>query len=109
LAKQLIHNLYTNAVKYNILHGLIAFKLQRSQGDFELCITNTSFAVSPEMATRVFHRFFRGDASRNRQIDGLGLGLSICLEIAKAHQGALTFEVANEDLVTLTLRAPLAT
>jgi len=109
LAKQLIHNLYTNAVKYNILHGLIAFKLQRSQGEFELCITNTSFAVSPEMATRVFHRFFRGDASRNRQIDGLGLGLSICLEIAKAHQGALTFEVANEDLVTLTLRAPLAT
>ena len=109
LVKQLIHNLYTNAVKYNILHGHISFKLRQLQGDFELCIANTSLAVSPEVSAQVFHRFYRGDASRNRQIDGLGLGLSICLEIAKAHHGALTFEVVNEGLVALTLRAPLST
>lgn len=109
LVKQLIHNLYTNAVKYNILHGHISFNLRQLQGDFELCIANTSLAVSPEVSAQVFHRFYRGDASRNRQIDGLGLGLSICLEIAKAHHGALTFEVVNEGLVALTLRAPLST
>jgi signal transduction histidine kinase len=109
LVKQLIHNLYTNAVKYNTPYGSISFKLLRLQSDFELHITNTSVGVSPEMATRVFERFYRGDAARNRHIDGLGLGLSICLEIAKAHQGGLRFEVGNPGLVTLALRAPLAT
>jgi signal transduction histidine kinase len=107
LAKQLIHNLYTNAVKYNVPRGTIRFLLHRVQGEFELRIVNTSAGVSSEMATRVFERFYRGEASHNRHIDGLGLGLSICLEIAKAHQGGLRFDVDNAGLVTLTLTAPL--
>ena len=107
LAKQLIHNLYTNAVKYNVPGGAIRFLLQGVQGGFELSVVNDSFGVTPEMAARVFERFYRGDASHNRNIDGLGLGLSICLEIAKAHRGGLSFEVGGAGVVTVSLRAPL--
>jgi len=107
LAKQLIHNLYTNAVKYNKHGGHIGFSLRRLRGDFELRVTNSSLGVSPDIAARVFQRFYRGDTSHSRHIDGLGLGLSICMEIAKAHGGGLTFEVDDQDLVTVALNAPL--
>jgi len=107
LAKQLIHNLYTNAVKYNVPQGRIDFELSRQQGNFELRISNSSAGVSKELAERAFDRFYRGDASRARSVDGLGLGLSICLEIAKAHHGKLKFDWDNARQVTLTLRAPL--
>ncbi len=106
LAKQLIHNLYTNAVKYNVPRGRIEFKLRRHQDSFELRIINSSAGVSRELSERAFDRFYRGDASRARSVDGLGLGLSICLEIAKAHHGKLTFAWDDASRVTLTLRAP---
>ena len=108
LVKQLIHNLYTNAVKYNVPRGYIRFELKRTQKWLEFSITNTSGPVSGELATHAFDRFYRGDASHNRVVDGLGLGLSICLEIAKAHQGTLTLDTDVQNTVRVVLRAPLA-
>jgi len=107
LAKQLIHNLYTNAVKYNVPRGRIEFTLRRDQNSFELRVINSSAGVSRELSERAFDRFYRGDVSRARSVDGLGLGLSICLEIAKAHHGKLRFDWDNASRVTLTLRAPI--
>jgi signal transduction histidine kinase len=59
------------------------------------------------LSQRAFERFYRGDASHTRQIDGLGLGLSICSEIAKIHHGALSLSVTDKSTVLFTLTAPL--
>jgi signal transduction histidine kinase len=65
--------------------------------------------ISADLEARAFDRFYRGDASHARQIDGLGLGLSICSEIAKVHQASLTLSVTNKKSVMLTLVGPLNT
>jgi signal transduction histidine kinase len=107
LIKQLVHNLYTNAVKYNVPGGYIRFVLQRLGDTLTLTVSNSCANVSSDVVDHAFDRFFRGDPSRSRSVDGLGLGLSICQEIAKVHQGSLRFVLQDKSTVALTLTAPL--
>jgi signal transduction histidine kinase len=108
LAKLLIHNLFENAQKYNLTQGWIHVSLKREGPEFQLSIENSSASIAADLETRAFDRFYRGDASHARQIDGLGLGLSICAEIAKAHQCRLSLNVTRKKTVLLTLSGPLS-
>ena len=108
LIHQLIQNLYTNAVKYNTPNGWISLDLTSTDGQLKLAIENPSQEVSQDLAERGFERFYRGDASRTRGVDGFGLGLSICQEIAHVHGGKLLLKVTPEQTVRVTLTAPLA-
>jgi len=109
LVQQLIHNLYTNAVKYNQPSGWIEFKLLKQSNLLLLSIENSTRYVAEDFAQRAFDRFYRGDTSRNRDVDGMGLGLSICQEIATLHGASLTLEVRPLPSVVFTLTAPLKT
>jgi signal transduction histidine kinase len=108
LAKLLIQNLFENAQKYNITQGWIHVSLKREGSQFRLSIENSSVNIAADLEARAFDRFYRGDASHARQIDGLGLGLSICSEIAKVHQARLTLSVTEQKSVLLTLIGPLS-
>ncbi|MEI6661202.1 MAG: ATP-binding protein [Comamonadaceae bacterium] len=109
LVQQLIHNLYTNAVKYNQPSGWIEFKLIKQSNQLVLSIENSTLYVAEDFAQRAFDRFYRGDSARNRDVDGMGLGLSICQEIASLHGGVLSLEVKPLPSVLFTLTAPLKT
>ena len=106
LISQLIHNLYVNAVNYNLPNGWIHISLKRTEGGFELTVENPTPEVPSDLAERAFDRFYRGDASHTRRVDGLGLGLSICLEIAKLHHSSLTLVVTERHTVLAQLNAP---
>lgn len=108
LVHQLVQNLYTNAVKYNIPDGWISIQLTSSENQLRLTIENPALEIAEDLATRGFERFYRGDASRTRDVDGFGLGLSICQEIARVHQGSLTLTTTHNHTVQLTLTAPLS-
>lgn len=107
LVRQLIQNLYVNAVNYNVPNGWIHIRLLPSNGAFELTIENPSMDTPADLVDHAFDRFYRGDASHTRQVDGLGLGLSICLEIAKLHQANLTLSITDQKTVIATLAGPL--
>ncbi|MEY2678105.1 MAG: hypothetical protein RLZ00_797 [Pseudomonadota bacterium] len=107
LVHQLIHNLYANAVNYNRDQGWIHFSLVRAEDEFQLTVENATSQVPSDLAERAFDRFYRGDASHTRQVDGLGLGLSICLEIAKLHQAKLSLEVTDKQTVVARLSAAM--
>lgn len=107
LARQLIQNLYTNAVTYNQPNGWIHFSLNKLDDSFVFRIENPTPEIPSDLLLHAFDRFYRGDASHARQVDGLGLGLSICAEIAKLHLGSLVLKVGSQNTVVVTLTAPL--
>jgi signal transduction histidine kinase len=103
LIHQLIGNLYDNAVKYNVAKGWIHFRLNQNDNGFYLSIENPSSPLPANFEKQAFDRFYRADDAHSRSIDGLGLGLSLCQEIANVHEAQLLVKVSDDGIVTFTL------
>ena len=106
LIQQLIYNLYSNAVKYNVPNGWIRVDLHPRGQDLVLEFENPSEDIPARLSELAFERFYRGNAAHSRKIDGLGLGLSLCQEIARLHGAALTLEVVSASTVVVRLVMP---
>lgn len=106
LARQLIHNLFANAIKYNIPSGWIHLDLRCHEERMTLAISNSSGEIPADLSQRAFDRFYRGNSAHSRKIDGQGLGLSLAMEIAKLHGGQLSMATTH-DTVSVTLDVPL--
>jgi two-component system OmpR family sensor kinase len=50
--------------------------------------------LEPDVAARIFERFYRGDPARTRTRGGSGLGLSIVAAVAEAHGGSVRVDTA---------------
>jgi signal transduction histidine kinase len=106
LIHQIIYNIYTNAIKYNVEKGWIHFNLEKTKEGFTLAISNPTHNPPMDLSEKAFERFYRGDSAHTRAIDGIGLGLSLSLEIAKFHQATMSLSVAEDNVVTTTLHYP---
>jgi len=108
LIHQLIYNLYSNAGKYNVENGRIDLKLQRDGEEFVLTIENPCNDIPADFTEKAFDRFYRGDHARGRKVDGVGLGLALCKEIARPHGATLEIRTPQWRTVVVTLRGKLA-
>jgi len=100
---QLLSNLLGNALVYGVETEPVRVKASIGR-DFELSVSNKGPAIPSETMQRLFQPFARGDVRPNQQ--GLGLGLYIASEIARAHGG--TIEAASTtDETRFTFRMPL--
>jgi signal transduction histidine kinase len=108
LLRQVLHNLIGNAVKYNLPAGWIRLSAVASATRAEVRIANACQEIPEGSRYRLFERFYRADAPHSRQVDGVGLGLSVSLEIARAHGGNLTLAAAGPDRAEFLLTLPLA-
>lgn len=106
LIMQILQNLLSNAIKYNLPNGWIDIQTQQQHAAVQVTISNASRGVSEGERDRIFDRFYRGDPARNRKVEGVGLGLSLSREIARAHQGDLTLEATTPGQTTFVLRLP---
>ncbi|OGA37289.1 MAG: two-component sensor histidine kinase, partial [Betaproteobacteria bacterium RIFCSPLOWO2_12_FULL_62_13] len=96
MIRRAISNLLSNALRYT-LRGksvLVSIDLPAS-GETWLVIENPGEDVAPEHLSRLFDRFYRVDASRQKTSDGAGLGLAITKSIVEAHQGTIMASSAN--------------
>lgn len=108
LVHQLIYNLYSNAGKYNVEEGWIDLKLQRVADGFVLAIENPCNDIPADLQEKAFDRFYRGDHARGRKVDGVGLGLSLCGEIARLHGTSLEIRVTPAHTVVALWRGATA-
>ena len=106
LMRQLLANLASNAVKHNVDHGWIRISLHSLQGRVRLVVANAARGIPPAVGERIFERFYRTDDARTRGIDGVGLGLSLAREIARAHGGDLVLLPPAPGEVAFQLELP---
>lgn len=99
LLRQVLHNLLSNAIKYNIPHGWIRITTRRQAGRIEVSVANASLGIAMADRERIFERFYRTDPAHSRQIEGVGLGLSLSREIVRAHGGDLQLVGPANDVV----------
>ena len=100
---QLLSNLLGNALSFGA-EGEPVSVIAKTGDQFELAVCNAGDPIAPAAMERLFYPFARGEVRPNQQ--GLGLGLYIASEIAKAHGGTIDVTSASE-VTCFTLRMPL--
>jgi signal transduction histidine kinase len=98
---QLLSNLLANALTHGSSATPIRVTAHVADGRFELSVSNSGPPIPPAALERLFQPFFRGEARSSQQ--GLGLGLYIAFEIARAHCGTLT-ATSSPEKTTFTFR-----
>lgn len=105
--QQLLANLLENALRYTDAGGVVVVSAQRAGAQAQVVVEDSAPGVPDDKRARLFERFYRVEGSRNRASGGSGLGLSICHNIAQAHEGTLRAEASALGGLRIVLTLPL--
>lgn len=82
---QVLVNLGFNSIRYGKQGGTTNYKLSDTGEKIIVEVMDNGIGIPLQHQNRIFERFYRVDAHRNRETGGSGLGLSICKHIIDAH------------------------
>lgn len=107
LIQQLMWIFIQNALKYK---GHKECKIDIFVGEKEkmpcFSVKDYGVGIKKENLDKIFDRFFREDESRNKEIDGNGLGLSIGMSIAELHKAKINVESTEGEFTEFTVTFP---
>mmetsp|Transcript_41501 Transcript_41501/g.72910 ORF Transcript_41501/g.72910 Transcript_41501/m.72910 type:complete len:1249 (-) Transcript_41501:354-4100(-) len=88
---QVVYNLLTNACKFTDRGSItISFRHLREEKRLAIDIADTGKGISEEAQARIFKPFEQESTKDVRSFQGIGLGLSVCKQVAHNHGGSLT-------------------
>lgn len=90
LVKSLLINLVDNARKAMDGEGAVFILSEMTEDGCKISVTDNGRGIPAGELERIKEAFYRVDKSRSRAQGGVGLGLALCDEIAKLHNGTLT-------------------
>ncbi|MGE3805928.1 MAG: sensor histidine kinase [Gemmataceae bacterium] len=105
--REIVSNLLSNAVEYNVPEGSVDLALKRHNGTLEIDVHDTGVGISPEACARIFDRFYRADPSRAS--DGLhaGLGLAIVKGYLDIMGGSISVDSSPQQGTTFHVKLPV--
>ncbi len=84
--RQVLTNLVDNSIKYGKVGGNTTASMYDTDGTGILVeVSDDGMGIEEKNTERIFERFYRTNAGRSRDVQGRGLGLSICKHIIEAH------------------------
>lgn len=102
--RRCVTNLIENALKYGV-SATVSLDLEARFA--EIHIDDEGKGIPPERREDAFRPFYRLDEGRNLQAGGVGLGLAIARDIARAHGGDLLLSDSPRGGLRATIRLPL--
>lgn len=103
LVEEIVQNLCSNAVKYNVDGGKVDVSVNKEGDHIVLTVADTGIGIPPEHQSRVFERFYRVDKSHSKQSGGTGLGLSIVKHAVQCHNAHLNLQSTPGEGTTITV------
>ena len=107
--RQMIVNLFDNAVKYTPPFGNIKVSVFVDDGTAVINLKDSGIGISAEALPHIFERFYRADKVRSSSSEGTGLGLYIVRAICSAHGGVINVESIEGDGTSIEVEFPLET
>lgn len=101
---QMFSNLLSNADSHGAIGNAIKVKAFTREDKFILSVQNSGDRIPEEAMQHLFQPFYREDVKPGKQ--GLGLGLFIASEIARAHHGTIKVD-SSEKETSFTFEMPL--
>lgn len=89
LLGQVLGNLLDNALRHTPSGGRVTVRSRRDGTQVLIEVADTGDGIAAESLPRVFERFYRADAARDRAHGGSGIGLAISKALIEAHGGRI--------------------
>src|SRR6266540_2257567 len=105
--RQVLDNLLDNVRVHTPQGTPVQVKVEANHHEVLLSVADRGPGLPPEVADRVFERFYRGDPARSRGTGGAGLGLSIVSAIVEAHGGSVTAASPDGGGAAFEVRLPV--
>lgn len=105
--EQVMTNLVSNASKYSEPGTRIEVRVERDGAFARISVKDEGMGIPPESAPRVFDRFFRTAAGKQKA-QGLGLGLFVCKQLVELHGGTIGVDSTLGRGTTFWLRLPVS-
>jgi two-component system, OmpR family, heavy metal sensor histidine kinase CusS len=108
LLERAVNNLISNAIRHSERGTTIALEAVEDERHASVCVENRGSGIPADQVSRIFDRYFRGDATRAQVHGSAGLGLAIVKAIMRLHDGGvdLTSEVNGTTRFTLKFPRP---
>ena len=107
--RQILLNLFSNAIRYTPAGGRITIAAEASGEDVAITTSDTGIGIAPDALERIFEPFVQLDRSLTRVREGIGLGLSISRDLARGMGGEITVESRQGEGARFTLTLPRTT
>jgi two-component system phosphate regulon sensor histidine kinase PhoR len=104
--EQVLVNLVDNAIKFNKRGGSVVIGGGIAEGHPRITVADTGAGIPSGAEEQVFHRFFRVDKARSRELGGTGLGLAIVKHLMRLHGGKVWVASEQGRGATFTLEFP---
>jgi hypothetical protein len=105
---EVLMNLVDNAIKFTPVEGSVmvqASMVEADPGYVYISVSDTGRGIGPEAKALIFERLYQDPDSIDNNRSGLGLGLFICREIVRLHEGRIwvSSELSQGSTFTFTL------
>jgi len=104
---QVLTNILDNALQHTPEGGRINLTARNLDDGVLLSIQDSGSGIQGQDANRIFERFYRADAARNRDDGGSGLGLAIAKSIVQAHNGQIWVESEPGQGLMIYIKIPI--
>ena len=103
---QVLKNLFTNAIKFTD-EGAIKLSATHSNKELKIIVEDSGIGMNEVDVKNIFEKFYQAETCDSRKHEGTGLGLFICKEILKKHNGAISVESKRGIGSTFTITLPI--